>query len=123
MPGQMAVFHDEQRFIQSLAEEDPHGSTDAFFAGQNLILQRSAAGAPLREVLSRLVELVESYATGMLCSILLLDEDGVHLRHGAAPSLPESYVKAIDGLSIGPKAGSCGTAAYLRKTVVVTDVY
>src|SRR5262249_58256760 len=59
---------------------------------------------------------------GMLCSILLLYDDGLHLRHGASPSLPDSYVKAIDGMAIGPKAGSCGTAAFLGKSVVVTDI-
>jgi C4-dicarboxylate-specific signal transduction histidine kinase len=58
----------------------------------------------------------------LLCSVLLLDEDGQHVRHGAAPSLPEPYSKAIDGLSIGPKAGSCGTAMYRREPVVVTDI-
>ena len=57
-----------------------------------------------------------------MCSILLLDEDGRHLRHGAAPSLPSAYVEAIDGVAIGPSVGSCGTAAYLGERVVVEDV-
>src|SRR5262249_4884199 len=55
-------------------------------------------------------------------SVLLLDADGVHLRHGAAPSLPESYNRAIDGLAIGPSVGSCGTAAYRREPVCVSDI-
>ena len=50
------------------------------------------------------------------------DRDGKHVRHGAAPSLPEAYVKAVDGAPIGPRNGSCGTAMYLRKPVVVKDV-
>jgi len=58
----------------------------------------------------------------MLCSILLLDEDGKTLRYGAAPSLPESYNRAIDGLTIGPSVGSCGTAAYRKEIVVVKDI-
>ena len=58
----------------------------------------------------------------MLCSVLLLSEDGDHIRHGAAPSLPEDYVKAIDGAPIGPKNGSCGTAMYRGEPVVVTDI-
>jgi PAS domain S-box-containing protein len=65
---------------------------------------------------------VEAQFAGLLCSILLLDEDGQRVRHGAAPSLPKPYVKAIDGLRIGPKAGSCGTAMYRREPVVVTDI-
>src|SRR5262245_23703331 len=58
----------------------------------------------------------------MFCSVLLLDEDRLHLRLGAAPSLPESYVDAIDGSAIGPNTGSCGTAAYFAKAVFVTDI-
>jgi len=58
----------------------------------------------------------------LLCSVLLLDEDGQHVRHGAAPSLPKAYTQAIDGLCIGPKAGSCGTAMYRREPVVVPDI-
>src|SRR5690606_8053907 len=52
----------------------------------------------------------------------LLDGDGIHLRHGAAPSLERTYVNAIDGTAIGPKVGSCGTAAYRRESVIVTDI-
>jgi PAS domain S-box-containing protein len=58
----------------------------------------------------------------MIASILLLDSEGKQLRHGAAPNLPDSYIKAIDGTAIGPKVGSCGTAAFLGKLVVVEDI-
>ena len=58
----------------------------------------------------------------MLASILLLDRDGRTLRHGAAPSLPVEYIHAIDGSLIGPEVGSCGTAAYSGRSVVVTDI-
>jgi len=44
------------------------------------------------------------------------------LRHGAAPRLPAEYTSAIDGASIGPAVGSCGTAAYTRKAVYVADI-
>ena len=83
---------------------------DDFRAGQGRILQMIAANAPLGEILTRLVLLIEAQSPGMLCSVLLLSEDGDHVRHGAAPSLPQDYVKAIDGLPIGPKNGSCGLA-------------
>lgn len=99
-----------------------HSRIDPYLVGENSILERIASGAPLAEILSNLLRLVEAQAEGMLCSILLLDEDGVHLRHGAAPSLPESYVTGIDGLSIGPNVGSCGTAAWRNQPVIVTDI-
>jgi diguanylate cyclase (GGDEF)-like protein/PAS domain S-box-containing protein len=54
--------------------------------------------------------------------VLLLDSDGAHLRHGAGPSLPGHYREAIDGVAIGPSVGSCGTAAYRREQVIVSDI-
>jgi PAS domain S-box-containing protein len=78
--------------------------------------------ASLGDVLEGLMYGLEKQAPDSLCSILLLDPDGLHLRHGAAPSLPEAYTRAIDGASIGPKAGSCGTAAYTDRQVIVTDI-
>src|SRR5258706_13066719 len=69
-----------------------------------------------------LVQVVEARFPGKHCSVLLLDEDQLHVRHGSAPGFPAAYSKAIDGLSIGPKAGSCGTAMYRREPVVVTDI-
>ena len=95
---------------------------EEFRSGQSRILQKLAANAPLSEILERLVLLIEAQAPGMLCSVLLLSEDGDHVRHGAAPSLPQEYVQAIDGSAIGPKHGSCGTAMYRGEPVVVTDI-
>lgn len=95
---------------------------EEFRVGQSRILQKLAANAPLSDILERLVLLIEAQSPGMLCSVLLLSEDGDHVRHGAAPSLPPEYVKAIDGSAIGPKHGSCGTAMYRGEPVVVTDI-
>ncbi|HEV7920757.1 MAG TPA: GAF domain-containing protein [Thermoanaerobaculia bacterium] len=79
--------------------------------------------APLHDALDELVRHVESLSqAGMLASILILDEDGRHLRHGSAPSLPTAYNAAIDGIEIGPEVGSCGTAAFHDRTVVVYDI-
>jgi PAS domain S-box-containing protein len=96
--------------------------SESFIAGQNAVLEQIATGVSLFNVLTQLVQLIEAQTDEMFCSVLLLDEDRLHLRHGAAPSLPESYVEAIDGSAIGPNTGSCGTAAYFAKVVVVTDI-
>ena len=93
-----------------------------FRAGQHDVLEMIATGASLDAVLTRLVQLVEQHSDGMLGSVVLLDDDGLHLRRGAAPSLPQSFNDAIDGAAIGPRAGSCGTAMYLGRPVIVTDV-
>ncbi len=95
---------------------------DAFRAGQSRVLEMIARGEPIADVLSSLVSLIEAQSTGMLCSVLMLNEDGKHVVHGAAPSLPESYIQAVNGAPIGPKNGSCGTAMYLGKQVIVTDI-
>ena len=95
---------------------------EVFRAGQSRVLEMIAADAALADVLTSLVLLMEAQAEGLRCSILLLNRDGKHVRHGAAPNLPEAYVKAVDGAPIGPRNGSCGTAMYTRKPVVVTDV-
>jgi PAS domain S-box-containing protein len=93
-----------------------------FRAGQHEVLEMIATGFSLQKVLASLVTLIERRTDDMLCSVLLLSEDGRHLRHGAAPNLPEAYIKAIDGAPIGPRAGSCGTAMYLGRPVIVSDV-
>ncbi len=81
-----------------------------------------AGGRTLAETLNFLLRGVEAQSPDMLVSILLLDADGTHLRHGAAPSLPEEYIKAVDGVAIGPKVGSCGTAAFRGSPVFVGDI-
>jgi PAS domain S-box-containing protein len=95
---------------------------EVFRAGQSRVLEMVAADKPLRDVLNNIVLLMEAQSEGLRCSILLLNRDGKHVLHGAAPHLPEAYVKAVDGSPIGPCSGSCGTAMFTRKPVVVTDV-
>jgi signal transduction histidine kinase/CheY-like chemotaxis protein len=96
--------------------------SEHLLVGQKQVLEMIAANAPLEETLAALMHFLESGSEGILGSVLLLDEDGVHVRHGAAPSLPEAYSKAIDGAAIGPRAGSCGTAMFRREPVIVTDI-
>jgi len=78
--------------------------------------------ASLNEVLTSLIRIIEAHSEGMLCSIFLLDEDGLHLRYVAAPNLPEAYRAATDGVRIGPSVGSCGTAVLLKQRVIVSDI-
>jgi PAS domain S-box-containing protein len=72
--------------------------------------------------LDALIMLIEQGVPGMRGSVLLLDDDGVTLRHGAAPHLPEAYCRLIDGERIGPAAGSCGTSAFRKERVIVRDI-
>jgi PAS domain S-box-containing protein len=90
--------------------------------GQKRVLEMIARDAPLGETLEALARLIDGQSEEMLSSILLLDADGKHLRHGAAPRLPAEYTAAIDGTAIGPNVGSCGTAAFMRRAVYVEDI-
>ncbi|NEQ44785.1 MAG: EAL domain-containing protein [Leptolyngbya sp. SIOISBB] len=90
-------------------------------AAQNALLAKIAQGQPLTEVLHALIETVEHNSDGVLCSVLLLDQDQ-RFRLGAAPSLPSAYNQALIGLQIGEGVGSCGTAAFRNETVIVADI-
>ena len=89
--------------------------------GQARVLEQLATGEELQKVLETLVLTVEQHVPGLMGSILILDQDGRHLRHGAAPSLPDEFNRAVDGLEIGPAVGSCGTAAFKNCRVIVED--
>lgn len=86
------------------------------------VLEAVADGKPLSSVLALIASGLEQFVAGWRVTVLLLSPDGRTLTHGAAPSLPESYVSVLDGEPIGPAAGSCGTAAYTRGIVIVEDI-
>ncbi len=86
------------------------------------VLAMIMARAALPKILSTLCKEIEKQQPGLLCSVLLLEADGVTLRGAAAPSLPVEYTRAIDGARIGPSMGSCGTAAHRKQPVVVSDI-
>ena len=85
------------------------------------VLELIGTQASLYEVLEYLCKFMERQFPELACSVLLLDADGITLRHGAAPSLPQEYNRQIDGVQAGPCAGSCGTAVHRREVVIVTD--
>jgi PAS domain S-box-containing protein len=109
-------------YVGTVIDVTERKRAEALRDGESRILEMIARDAPLEEILENLVRAVEAQFPGLLCSVLLLDEDAQHVRHGAAPSLPKPYNDAIDGMCIGPKAGSCGTAMYRREPVVVRDI-
>ncbi|MDQ3160997.1 MAG: diguanylate cyclase, partial [Pseudomonadota bacterium] len=87
---------------------------------RSLILEQVAQNRPLQEILSRIARMLEIQIPGSRISVLLL-KDG-RLCTGAAPHLPQAYSDLLDGLPIGPVAGSCGTAMFRRETVIVEDI-
>lgn len=92
-------------------------------AEHRALVEQIARQAPLTEVLDGMARCIEKLAPQeLLVSVLLADPDGRRLRHGAAPSLPDFYNQAIDGIATGEGVGSCGTAAHRREAVIVTDI-
>jgi GAF domain-containing protein len=92
-------------------------------ARERHVLARIADGVALSEVLHELLADIEASAKSrMRTSILELSADGQRLQHLAAPSLPEAYCRAIDGVRIGEGVGSCGTAMYRGTPVYVADI-
>jgi diguanylate cyclase (GGDEF)-like protein len=88
---------------------------------QREVLEAIALGRPLNAVLDLLCRRAESLAPGLACSVLLIEKNGT-VTPAAGPSLPPAYVQALVGAPIGPRAGSCGTAAWRREAVEVTDI-
>ncbi len=109
------------RIARGVAARHRGRAQRSFERAQTGILERVARGAPLEALLEQIVRTIERHMEGA-CSILLLDRENGRVRHGAAPSLPRAFVRAIDGAPIGPSAGSCGTAMYRGERVVVRDI-
>jgi hypothetical protein len=88
---------------------------------QNTILEMVAKGEALAPTTDRLCVEIEKLLPNIVCSILWLDRNGL-LHPLSGPSLSEEYSAALDGVTIGPMVGSCGSAAYLCVPVAVTDI-
>jgi signal transduction histidine kinase len=95
---------------------------ETLLAGENQILEMVATGKPLGVILDEICRLVDKLSNDSLASILLFDPNGNCLRVAAAPRFPEGFIAAIDGVKIGPNVGSCGTAAYRKEQVIVSDI-
>jgi diguanylate cyclase len=95
----------------------------ALLEAQSRIVDLMASDRDLYETLDGISRLVEGLAPPAMCTILLMEPDGKHLRVGAAKSVPEAYNEACrNGIPVGDFQGSCGTAAFRRKAVIVADI-
>jgi PAS domain S-box-containing protein len=89
---------------------------------QSDVLEHITRGDSLDTILRNLIQSVETQRPGMTGSILFYDAESNSIRHGIAPNLPDAYNDAIDGVEVGPEAGSCGTAMHLQTTVIAEDI-
>ncbi len=90
-------------------------------AFQGMILEAVATGRDFDSVADLLCREAERLSDGAICTIVRIDAEGL-IRPVSSPSLPQSYADALNGIPIGPEAGSCGTAAYFGEPVQTTDI-
>ena len=113
---------DDERYFATLRDITEQKQREAQEQARTRVLDLMTKNASLPALLETLVTTVEASHPGILCSILQLDETGQRLIHGAAPSLPDFYNQAMDGVEIGPEIGSCGAAACTGQRVIVGDI-
>ncbi|MGH7616874.1 MAG: PAS domain S-box protein, partial [Gemmatimonadaceae bacterium] len=89
---------------------------------QRGVLEAVATGVDLRDVLASIARFPETQCPGIDCAIHLIDDDGLTLRAACAPTMKQEFVDAMDEIVLGPRAATCGAAAYRREFIVTTDI-
>jgi formate hydrogenlyase transcriptional activator len=97
-------------------------SAESLLLAARRTLAMIAGGASLPEILTNLCTVVEAQSPGVICTVLLMDPDGQRLWPAAGPRVPAGWTQALTPLSIGPNAGSCGTAAFRKERVIISDI-
>lgn len=114
--------HDQPLLLAAVQDITEQRKSERVLEEEKRILESIAGDAPLSSVLETICTMVEATDPHLLCSIVFLDTRRNCLRPGPAPSLPAEYVALADGVPIGPSVGSCGTAAYTGRPVIVSDI-
>jgi formate hydrogenlyase transcriptional activator len=96
--------------------------TETLHEAEKRTLEMIASGACLTDILERLCETIDAQASNVKSAVMLMDADGMHLRQAAGHRVPKGWVEAITPLKIGPCIGSCGSAAFLKQRVIVSDI-
>jgi len=95
---------------------------ESLLSAERRTLELISGGAGLDEILQDLCETIDALAGNTISAVMLMDADGMRLRPAAGPGLPKGWVEAITPLKIGPCIGSCGSAAFLKQRVIVSDI-
>jgi PAS domain S-box-containing protein len=120
---EMSLYPSDQGVFAYFKEVTLRKKQEALLALEKRVLEMNTAKRiSLRSLLNFFLKGIQKIFPGMYCCVLTLDEDRRSVRLLSAPSLPAVYTHAIDGLPIGPNAGSCGTAMFRKETVIVADI-
>jgi PAS domain S-box-containing protein len=95
---------------------------EALLAAEKRTLEMIANGARVADILESLCDTIDAQAPNIISAVMLMDTDGKRLRPIAGPRLPKAWIDAITPLKIGPGIGSCGSAAFLKQRVIVSDI-
>jgi PAS domain S-box-containing protein len=95
---------------------------EALLATEIRTLEMIATGAGLTDILENLCETIDAQADNITSAVMLMDADGMRLWPAASPRLPKAWIEAMSPLEIGPDIGSCGSAAFLKQRVIVSDI-
>jgi len=95
---------------------------EALLAAEKQTLEMIANGACLPDILEKLCETIDAQSSEVKSAVMLMDPDGMHLRPAAGPRFPKEWLEAITPVKIGPCVGSCGSAAFLKQRVIVSDI-
>jgi len=115
LTGETAVLFSAQDVTEAQMAEQR-------LAAENRVMRMISRGEPLADVLDALAREIESLYPGMMCSTLILDADGVHVKDVSAPNVPPAFGRALEGAAIGPRTGSCGTAMFRKEPVITFDI-
>ncbi|MGB6233434.1 MAG: sigma 54-interacting transcriptional regulator, partial [Candidatus Acidiferrales bacterium] len=115
--GQEAV-----RWYGTATDIEDHKRGEDVAAGEKLLLEMVTSGHSMPGILEALCQFVESATSECYCSVVLVDSTGTRLEHGAAPSLPASFVTSIIGRPVNAESGPCAMAAYLNEQVIAADL-
>jgi GAF domain-containing protein len=81
-----------------------------------------ATGVSLAKILDSLCASIDAQSPEIISTVLLMDPDGQRLWPAAGPRVPTAWTQAISPVMIGPEMGSCGTAAFRRERVIISDI-
>src|SRR5215475_7989660 len=123
VPVEVSVSAIRGGYFQAILRDvSERKKAEALLAAEKRVLEMIATSVPLKEILNVLCQFIEEQRPDTLASVLLLNPDGVHLDSVAGPNLPDEWRQEMEKLPIGPCAGSCGTAAFRRSQVIVSDI-
>ena len=109
-------------FRSTYTDIDDRKRAEDLAAGEKRLLEMVTSGHSMQGILEALCQFVESMTSGCYCSVVLVDPSGTRLEHGAAPSLPDSFVTSIVGRPLNADSGPCAMAAYLNEQVIAADL-